>query len=77
VDIAPDQSRTHGPLVTAGAVLVAAGAALAGVIWANWDLCVRAATLAGAAQAATAAVGCAVIGLALAYAGVGRRAVTG
>jgi ACS family hexuronate transporter-like MFS transporter len=77
VDVPPDQSRTHGPLVTAGVVLVAAGAALAVVIWANWDLCVRAATLAGAAQAATAAVGCAVIGLALAYAGVGRRALSG
>jgi ACS family hexuronate transporter-like MFS transporter len=77
VDAPPDQSQTHGPLVTAGAVLVVAGAALAVVIWANWDLCVRAATLAGAAQAATAAVGCAVIGLTLAYAGAGRRAVTG
>jgi ACS family hexuronate transporter-like MFS transporter len=73
VDSPPDQVRTHVPLLTTGCALMLLGTLLAAVIWANWDVCVRAATLAGAAQAATAAVGVAVIGLALAYAGVGKR----
>jgi len=73
VDAPPDQERTHTPLLIAGVVLVAVGVTLAGVIWANWDVCVRAAKLAGAAQAATAALGVCIIGLMLAYAGNGRR----
>ena len=73
VDAPPDQARTHTPLMIAGIVLVAVGLTLAGVIWANWEVCVRAAKLAGAAQAATAAVGVCIIGLVLAYAGIGRR----
>ncbi len=73
VDAPPDQERTHTPLLIAGVVLVAVGVTLAGVIWANWDVCVRAAKLAGAAQAATAALGVCIIGLMLAYAGTGRR----
>jgi ACS family hexuronate transporter-like MFS transporter len=76
VDAPPDRIRAHTPLMIAGLVLIAAGLALAGVIWANWDLCVRAAKLAGAAQAATAAVGVCIIGLALAYAGLGRKTAT-
>jgi ACS family hexuronate transporter-like MFS transporter len=74
VEHPPDPTRAHAPLVTAGTVLVVAGVGLVAVIWANWDLCVEAATLAGAAQAATAAVGVAVIGATLAYAGLGKKA---
>jgi ACS family hexuronate transporter-like MFS transporter len=76
VDAPPDRIRAHTPLMIAGLVLIAVGLALAGMIWANWDLCVRAAKLAGAAQAATAAVGVCIIGLALAYAGLGRKTAT-
>ena len=49
---------------------IALGLVLVGVIWANWELCVQAAKLAGAAQAATAAVGVALVGLTLLYAGM-------
>ena len=45
------------------------------MIWSNWEVCVRAAKLAGAAQAATAAVGVALVGLTLLYAGLRRRAM--
>ena len=61
VDHPPDPTRAHATLVAAGTVLVVAGVGLFAVIGANWDLCVEAATLAGAAQAATAAVGVAVL----------------
>jgi ACS family hexuronate transporter-like MFS transporter len=70
----PDETKPHRTLLAAGALLVAGGVALAVLIAANWELCVRAAKLAGAAQAATAACGVVVIGAALAYAGMPRRA---
>jgi MFS transporter, ACS family, hexuronate transporter len=73
VDAPPDRMRTHGPLLIAGAVLILVGLTLAGVIGTNWEACVNAAKLAGAAQAATAAVGVCIIGLTLAYAGLGRK----
>ena len=73
VDTPPDAARSHGPLLTAGALLALAGASLLAVIWANWDVCVKAAKLAGAAQAATAAVGVALIGFALIYAGKSKK----
>jgi MFS transporter, ACS family, hexuronate transporter len=69
VDAPPDVTRSNGPLLAAGAVLAIVGVALGGLIWANWEVCVKAAKLAGAAQAATAAFGVSIIGLALAYAG--------
>jgi MFS transporter, ACS family, hexuronate transporter len=72
VDTPPDETKAHAPLLTAGALLAMIGAALASVIWANWEVCVKAAKLAGAAQAATAACGVVVIGVALLYAGLGR-----
>lgn len=73
VDAPPDTMRSHGLLLAAGAVLALLGAVFGGVIWSNWEVCVRAAKLAGAAQAATAAVGVSLIGLALAYAGLPRK----
>jgi ACS family hexuronate transporter-like MFS transporter len=39
----------------------------------NWDVCVAAVKVPGAAQAATAAVGVLLIGAALFYAGMGRK----
>jgi hypothetical protein len=43
------------------------------VIWTYWDVCVKAAKLAGAAQAATAACGVIIFGVALVYAGLPRK----
>jgi MFS transporter, ACS family, hexuronate transporter len=73
VDAPPDETKAHASLLAAGSLLAVAGAVLASVIWANWEVCVRAAKLAGAAQAATAACGVVVIGVALVYAGMGRK----
>ena len=72
VDHLPDLTRRHTALVTSGAIVGVAGLALVGVIVANWERCVHAAKLAGAAQAVTAAIGVVLIGSALAYAGAGR-----
>ncbi len=73
VDTPPDAARSHGPLLAAGAALALLGAVFVVVIWQNWETCVKAAKLAGAAQAATAAVGVALIGLALIYAGMAKK----
>jgi ACS family hexuronate transporter-like MFS transporter len=73
VDSPPDESRAHKPLLSAGSVLTVLGVVLIGVIWTHWDVCVKAAKLAGAAQAATAAVGVALIGCVLIYAGIGKK----
>jgi ACS family hexuronate transporter-like MFS transporter len=74
VDSPPDVTRAHGPLLGAGTVLALGGVTLGALIWANWEVCVKAAKLAGAAQAATAAVGVCIIGSALVYAGMAKRA---
>ena len=73
VDTPPDETRPHRLLLGTGSLLALLGVLLSGVIWWNWDVCVRAAKLAGAAQAATAAVGVVIIGATLVYAGLGRR----
>jgi ACS family hexuronate transporter-like MFS transporter len=73
VDRIPDLRQRHAPLLTAGVLTVLFAAALSMLIYANWDVCVRATSIAGAAQAATAAVGVLLIGAALFYAGMGRR----
>lgn len=64
-----DMRAAHRPLLTAGALLAAVGALLAGLIAAHWDACVAAAKFAGAAQALTAATGLVLIGAALLHAG--------
>jgi ACS family hexuronate transporter-like MFS transporter len=74
VDQPLDTSRRHSGLLAGGAILGLLGLALALLIYANWEACVAAAKLAGAAQAATAAVGVLVIGLVLLYAGKAHRA---
>ena len=73
VDTLPDVSRVSRPLLGGGVALTLLGAVFAVVIASHWETCVKAATLAGAAQAATAAVGVAVIGATLAYAGLPKK----
>jgi ACS family hexuronate transporter-like MFS transporter len=72
VDAVLETNRVSKPLAIAGGALIALGIVLTAVIWANWDASVRATSLAGAAQAATAAVGVALVGLTLLYAGLRR-----
>ena len=60
-------------MLTTGSVIGLMGIALSALIYLNWDACVKAAKLAGAAQAVTAAAGVIVIGAALVYAGSGRK----
>lgn len=73
VDTPPDATRANAPLLTGGAVLLVIGALAGLVIATHWEVCVAAAKLSGAAQAATAAGGVVLIGLALAYAGLPKR----
>ena len=74
VDTPMDVSRAHQPLLTGGVVLAVLGAVFSALIATHWDVCVKAAKLSGAAQAATAATGVVIIGLALVYAGLPRKA---
>lgn len=67
-------NRAHRTLIVAGIAVAAFGAALIALITANWAVCVAAATLSGAATAATAAGGVALLGLLLVYAGLPRNA---
>ncbi len=76
IDQPVDMSRRHRGLLVSGAVVGLLGLALALLIYANWEACVAAAKLAGAAQGVTAAVGVVVIGLALLYAGKSHREQT-
>lgn len=69
LDAGVDLRPAHRGLLTAGGLLAALGALLAWFIGANWEACVAAARFSGAAQALTAAVGLALIGLALLHAG--------
>jgi ACS family hexuronate transporter-like MFS transporter len=73
VDKPLDMSRRHGGLLAAGVVLGLVGLALALLIYSNWEVCVAAAKISGAAQATTAAIGVLVIGLVLLYAGKAHR----
>ena len=64
-------------LITAGALMAGAGAVMALVVAANWDAIVAAArSLSAAAQGLTASIGVMLLGLALLYAGRGRRPAT-
>jgi len=75
VDAVIDTNKVSRPLAMAGVGLIVLGLALVGLIWSNWDVAVAAAKLAGAAQAATAAVGVGLVGLALLYAGLRKQAM--
>jgi ACS family hexuronate transporter-like MFS transporter len=69
----PDMAGLDRSLVVAGMVISGIGGILLALIGANWELCVQAATPAGAAQAATAAGGVALVGVALLYAGMPKK----
>ena len=73
VDAVLETNKVSRPLIMAGAGLIVLGLLLVALIWANWDVAVAAAKLAGAAQAATAAVGVALVGLTLLYAGMRKQ----
>lgn len=73
VEHIPDLTRSHAPLLTAGTMVGLLGAALLMAIYVYWDVCVAAVKVPGAAQAATAALGVILIGMALLYAGMGRK----
>jgi ACS family hexuronate transporter-like MFS transporter len=77
VDLArlPNMMGADRALIIAGSAIAVAGAFLLTLITLNWELCVQAATPAGAAQAATAAGGVCLVGLAILYAGSPRRQV--
>ncbi len=68
-----DLSLPHRPLLLSGLGVLVLGFAFISLIWSNWDVCVAAATLSGAATALTAAGGVALIGIALLYAGAPHR----
>jgi MFS transporter, ACS family, hexuronate transporter len=74
VDITLAQDpRAHQPLIISGSAITVLGGMLIALIANNWELCVAAATLSGAATAATAACGVALIGLTLVYAGLPKK----
>jgi MFS transporter, ACS family, hexuronate transporter len=73
VDTLLDMTKKSRPLIIAGTSLIVVGLALTGLIYANWAASVKAASLAGAAQALTAAIGVALIGGVLFYAGQSRK----
>lgn len=68
-----DMSKSHGALIGSGIAVGLLGALFIALIAVNWAACVAAATLSGAATAATAAGGVVLIGLALIYAGLPQR----
>jgi ACS family hexuronate transporter-like MFS transporter len=74
VETLPDLGQTHRPLLVAGTATAVAGVVFSLLIYQYWDVSVRATSVAGAAQALTAAVGVFIIGGALVYAGMARRA---
>jgi ACS family hexuronate transporter-like MFS transporter len=73
VDTPMDVSKAHTPLVATGTVLGLLGLVFSILIATNWEVCVKAAKLSGAAQAATAAGGVVIIGAALIYAGLPKK----
>jgi ACS family hexuronate transporter-like MFS transporter len=72
VDAGIDLHSRHTPLLASGSVIALIGVALASLIGLNWEVCVNATSLSGAAQALTAAVGVFVIGSGLTYAGLAK-----
>ena len=73
VDAPPDVTRANIPLLSGGSALAVLGSIFAGLIATNWEVCVHAAKLSGATQAATAAGGVLIIGAALIYAGLPKK----
>jgi ACS family hexuronate transporter-like MFS transporter len=72
VETIPDLRQSHTPLLAAGVTTVVVATVLSALIYTYWEVAVRATNVAGAAQAATAAAGVLLIGVALFYAGLPR-----
>jgi ACS family hexuronate transporter-like MFS transporter len=72
VDAGIDLHSRHTPLLASGSVISVVGVALASLIAFNWETCVRATSLSGAAQAVTGAVLVCLIGFGLMYAGMAK-----
>ncbi|HEU4484628.1 MAG TPA: MFS transporter [Povalibacter sp.] len=68
-----DLSSAHSSLIAAGSIIGLLGVVFMVLIGINWELCVEAATLSGAATAMTAAAGVLLVGLALVYAGLPQK----
>ena len=73
VSQAQDLATANRTLIMSGTIIALLGAALIALITLNWQTCVAAATLSGAATAATAAGGVVLVGLMLTYAGLPQR----
>ena len=73
VDSPPDITKANLPLLSGGGLLAVLGAIFSALIITNWEVCVKAAKLSGAAQAATATGGVLLIGAALIYAGLPKK----
>ena len=67
-----DLHSRHTPLLVSGGIIAAVGVTLATLIALNWDVCVRATSASGAAQAVTGAVLVCLIGIALLYSGMAK-----
>ena len=72
VDAGIDLHSRHTPLLVSGGIIAAVGVTLATLIALNWDVCVRATSASGAAQAVTGAVLVCLIGFALLYSGMAK-----
>jgi hypothetical protein len=68
VDTPLDVSRTHGGLALSGAIVAAAGAALAALVIGNWGYLVNVVKITGAVQSIVVAAAVFLIGVALFYA---------
>jgi len=77
VDKPLDVSGTHGGLALAGVIVAAAGAALAALVFGNWDYLVGAVKITGAVQSAVVAGAVFFIGVALFYASRPQKVVVG
>jgi ACS family hexuronate transporter-like MFS transporter len=74
VDAPLDLGRTHNPLLISGVLVMVGGAALSAYVMNHWEFIVQIVKLNGALGAATVAGGCVVIGVALVYAALPKRA---
>jgi ACS family hexuronate transporter-like MFS transporter len=74
VDKPLDVSRTHGGLAISGGIVALAGAALAALVYGNWEYLVGVVKITGAVQSAVVAGAVFFIGLALFYASRPKKA---
>jgi ACS family hexuronate transporter-like MFS transporter len=77
VDAPIDLSRSHSPLVIGGVLVALGGVGLSAYVMSHWDFIVQIVKLNGALGAGTVSAGCIVIGAALVYAALPKRAARG